>query len=676
MTTPRRSAAELESRIAQLDERLRLARMSATRAPSAASSANNAPSLSRGNAAPETPLVREGSVERPGFSPAASRSARFAPDASRMNVNLSATVLEGSYTNNSISTPLYRDPASNEGYLNIQSPKPTSNGLNATATQEPAFSSKTDGDDTARRQVVSPVASYVSPWREHSLQAQVESAAYLEEESKRATERRLDALRSDVTKGSDEIHHKDMQLLWYAARKDTATADTHRYLQEASDKLEKIEDDEAKVKVATEEVNRSIQSLQQDLQSSRDAMMRAEKRSHELRVERQELQTQLKGVEAEMAERSNLDADFVRHSKEARLQLQARVSALSEEVDAAHQRLAAREAALSSTRVTSEQEIASLQDELAKYRDLQLQMEERNRSLSQQLRATKEELARAVDERRQKAALGERRRVEALEREVSRAKADTAHAARKTQEESAAALALLQEELVDYKTRLAASRRDNESLHEDIHAQDVLIEQMEGAVLSAEGVEAEFDANEAKVAALIHKRESIVSQTEMVNRDIAKNQDQVMLLEAEVNRLQDLNDEEGKLKRYIASISSEIAASSEMQAEENRQNAEKEAAMGEEHSRLLQEAAGLDSELQRVRATNATRLDALSRRLHSARSNMLDRERILDDLVAKNTQLQSTIIEYEESRRRMEREAMQKKEAATRAAKAALEDLQ
>jgi chromosome segregation ATPase len=113
-----------------------------------------------------------------------------------------------------------------------------------------------------------------------------------------------------------------------------------------------------------------------------------------------------------------------------------------------------------------------------------------------------------------------------------------------------------------------------------------------------------------------------------------------------------------------------------MQAEENRQNGEKEEAMSEEHTRLLQEAAELDGELQRIRATNATRLDALSRKLHSSRGNMLDRERTLDDLVAKNTQLQSTIIEYEEAKRRMEREALQKKESAARAAKTALKDLE
>ena len=600
------------------------------------------------------------------MSPAARSGRNIAPtmDGSRANIDLSATVLEGSYTNNSISTPLYSDP--NRQYLNIQSPKPNgTNGLNSTANTHESES-----------QIVNPVASYTSPWREHSLQAQVEAASFIQDETKRTTERRLDALRSDVTRGSDEIHHKDMQLLWYAARKDTATADTHKYLQDASDKLERLEEEDAKVRVATEEINRTILNMQQDLQEARDSMARAEKRSHELCIERQELQTSLKGIEAEIEERQQVDADFKRHSNEGIAQLQGRLTALTEEVEASHMRLAAREAALASSRTAAQQEVTSLQEELAKYKHLQKEMEDRNRNLTQQLKTTKEEFTRAAEDRRQKTSQNDKRRADAQRREVERANADCATSSRKFQEESNNALTLLQEELKDYRARLVATRSDNESLMEEVRQQDILIAQLEAANAGKQDAEVNCKANEAMVVELVGKRESVIASMEGLNRDIARGQDQIMLLEAEASRLTDLTEEEGKLKRYVASISSEIAASTEMQSEENRQNAEKEEAMSEEHTRLLQEAAELDGELQRIRATNATRLDALSRKLHSSRGNMLDRERTLDDLVAKNTQLQSTIIEYEEAKRRMEREALQKKESAARAAKNALKDLE
>lgn len=695
MTTPQRrsAASSLEARIAQLDARLRLAK---TVDESEAKTLHTDPGIHHHPQVATTGLhATRGSelFERSAALSNATPIRRTDTDAGA----LSATYLGGAVSNATyssyVSSPLYTNP--NHLGNGVRSPIPATHlpaasapeatplvkEIPLSAAQTPYQHSRVDGADQTHS--VPPVhtsayEAYSSPWRESAFRANVEASAHLQQLAAETRGKRLEAMVSEAHTVGTEVEERDAQLLWYAARKDGAAAEMHKYLRESNDKVEELERSEIRITTETSAIKLEIEKVHAQLKEVREGMSRASERAHGIHAERVHLAAALKGSSEGSIARDQSEAQWHEHHQNVVMaQLRATIESLSEDVKAVEERHSSREHAVQSSRIASVNEAKALEADIEGGTSILSDLLERSDSLSRELTAFKIASTTAAKARAEKAAEAERKRRTLLEVEMTRVSEENSSILRTVIQQADTVTAQLSEEVADLEQKLRKTRKVAE---EGEKLNTTLVEKLASLQSAIQGKqqmdEPQCHQKEKEVKMLLAARDENRSAIDNLQRVILQSQDAIRQLEMQTSRLDELLDEESKFKTILASLSAEMAASADLRNEEIKQHDKTATALETAHKESLEKVAAADAEYHRIKASNAATLDNLTRKLHEAREGLSIKERKLDELLTRNTQLQNTIIAYEEEKRKMERDAMVRKEAASRAAKAALLDLQ
>ena len=532
------------------------------------------------------------------------------------------------------------------------------------------------GGEPTRNRHTSGFEAFSSPWREAAFRTQIEANAELQKTATATRERRLDAIVSDVEQTNRNVAEADAQLQWYAARRDATAAETHRYLRETNDRVAALERAEATAAAETAELRRAADETLRQLSEVRANAARAGDRARALAAEGAALKASVKGAAEAEGAAAAAEADWhEHHSAHIIAPLRRRVAVLSDEVRSAKERLTAREGTLAASRAAGSSELKALAAEAAAARALLADMAASREAVASDLASQRAQSAAAAERRQQSAAEAHSQRAYAAAEELRRAKADNAATAAKAKANADGVVSQLNEEVEGLRDQIAKASAAREAVvAENIKLTETLAS-LEAAAAAKEAALPLCEQQEADVAALLSAREANAAHLASLQRDALACGDDVRALEVQSARLAEALDEESRLKVLLASLSQEAASATALRMEDSDAREAASKALEAAHTEALASVAIAENECHRIKTANAATLDSLTRKLHAAREGLVAKEARLDELLAKNTQLQNTIIQYEEEKRRMERDAMSRKEAASRAAKAALLDL-
>jgi chromosome segregation ATPase len=180
---------------------------------------------------------------------------------------------------------------------------------------------------------------------------------------------------------------------------------------------------------------------------------------------------------------------------------------------------------------------------------------------------------------------------------------------------------------------------------------------------------------EETVRERLARRDELQQRARELNQQLMNKDEQLAELDRAARRLASKLEEEKRLRSHVNEIAAEVN-DAQLRYESERATQEQSIAdLEKKRDRVREHLLHAEQDVQRIRESGAADIDAMNRKVSALRTEIAEKESALQSVTRENAQKQAAIADFEEERRRMEREALARKAAAAHAAKAALTEL-
>jgi DNA repair exonuclease SbcCD ATPase subunit len=182
-------------------------------------------------------------------------------------------------------------------------------------------------------------------------------------------------------------------------------------------------------------------------------------------------------------------------------------------------------------------------------------------------------------------------------------------------------------------------------------------------------------AAEERVSGLERLHDEQCEELKNLNVQVHDKENEIADLQSVAQRLSVKSEDERRLRAHVAELAREVSDTQSSIEAEKSLSEQREREREAEIEQLQLELQAIQNETTRIRESGNLELDTLSRRCQQMRADIADKEALLNNAVNENAAKQSAIAQFEEEKRRIDREQLARKAAAAHAAKAALSEL-
>lgn len=488
-------------------------------------------------------------------------------------------------------------------------------------------------------------------------------------------ENRLADVQLRLQSTNSAVNQYDSELNRTKRQRDVFAADGHRALDDAERRLLSVERADAQLQGNVADLTAQKLALTRQLEETRLAIRKAEVRLSEIVNEQSQLEGKLREQLASLREHNRRGDEENSQFNALKRRLESRIQEVSEENKQQTDRLRKLEAQYSAQQNQWRENEVSLQknfDEAQslvhetqlRLQTLELELEEREREIGQQ---------KQLRERRQEELLSIR--AAEKERDIERHREETRQREEQIRKEREESILLLRAQLEELHSQIERKRRARDAQKEATDEMKKQLSQLHVALEEKRILAKECEALESQVAELKSALKEQRDEELSLEGQVTEAQEKLTSLQNQSRKLQQRLDEERRLKQMIADTARELTDAELHHAEEMNMLEKQENALLTKQREFQLQLQSVEHNIERDNKDHAIELDALSRRITSIRQDVLEKEAQLNNLIGENAMKQNTIAQYEEEKRRLEREQMARKASAAQAARAALSEL-
>ena len=490
-----------------------------------------------------------------------------------------------------------------------------------------------------------------------------------------ALENRISDKHSYLSQTHAAAHQTESDISAQRRQKEVFVADSQRALDDAERRLIHSERLQQELAQQIQTANEKRLAVSRQVEEIRGAVSRAELRHVELSKDEADLRSKLHEVSVSSREKhvgSHAEEQF---SNTLKLRLEQRVAELEEENTAASERLRRLEQQFSAQQSQWSQNEDALQREAEAANKLLHDVQTRLALLEEELRHQEEEADRIRRARQDRTEQLAAQRAHECEREIDRVRREGFAREEQLRREQEEALNILRNELEETMAQVEKKRRGRDEQQQVVDDLRVQLAQLQADAEKRSARASECETLESEVAAMQEQLAATLREVEQTKTDIVSREEEVARLKSVARTLTTKVAEERRLREVVAELAMEVHETQTLHESElaslERQEAD-QAALVDEAKRALVRA---NEEIDRISGDASIELGMLSRNIAALRQNVSDKENALNALIAENASKQATIAQFEEEKRRLERDQIARKAAAAQATKAALAEL-
>ena len=490
-----------------------------------------------------------------------------------------------------------------------------------------------------------------------------------------AMQGQIHGLQDELSVTNQKLMQKELELSGAHRSKDVAVAESTRAVETAEHRVAELEKARSINNSTINDLQSQRHSLQRQLEETKLGIASAEARSSELEKEQMALEGRIKEITAALRERERAISDENDQSAMLRRRLESRLAALEEE----HQQAAERLRRLEAQQISQEQKWRAEEQALQKQNDdsaaLLTEMKARQQILEEEIEDREADAVRQREARERKAEDLVTQRLAERERDLESSKREIAAQEIELEKEREEALHELRQQLEGIRRQTDSKRRAREAQEELSKELEAKLSSLKGELEQKSLLLERCQAAEERVSGFERRHEDQRQECARLAEQLRIKDTEIADLQAVAHRLNVKAEEERRLRAHVAELAHEVTDTQATMESERALDEQRDRERQHEIERLNLELTSVRNELAKVKDNASLELDTLGRRCAALRADISDKEALLSNAVNEHAAKQAAIAEFEEEKRRIERDQLARKAAAAQAAKAALTEL-